>query len=83
MRGVNIADEKDIPYERKFCDLPALLVVAERDYATRADMQVPRSREWCRELRVETLDCGHWIQLEKADELTALLEGFAREVVKV
>ncbi len=75
-------DEAQVPPEKKPCLLPTLLLVSELDYVTRADMQIPKSNEWCTNLNVKILDCGHWIQLEKSDVLNGLLEGFAAEVCK-
>ena len=80
MRGVNAADEAEVPVENKACRLPNLLIVSENDYVTLADMQISKSKEWCTELQIETLDCGHWIQLEKADVLNGLLRQFAAKV---
>ena len=82
MRGINLADEAEIPPEKKPCLLPTLLLVSERDYVTRADMHISKSNEWCSNLNVKTLDCGHWIQLERPDVLNGLLEGFAAQVCK-
>lgn len=82
MRGINLADESSLPAEAKKLTLPNLLVVSERDYATRADMQSQKAMELVESPRVEVLDCGHWIQLEKREELLKLLVGFAQEIVK-
>ncbi len=81
MRGINEADEAGYPQGDKVLTLPTMLVVSRQDYATRADMQLKRAQEWVKNLRVETLDGGHWIPLEKRDELTGLLKGFADDVV--
>ena len=80
MRGINRADEAHIPHEKKLLTLPNMLVVSTKDYATRAEMQEQRHREWTEQTKVEVLDCGHWIQLEKRDELVGLLLGFADEL---
>ena len=77
MQGINHADEASLPEEKKFLTLPNMLVVSTKDYATRADMQEQSHRQWTKQTRVELLDCGHWIQLEKRDELFGLLESFA------
>lgn len=78
MRGINLADEVHVPH--KLLTLPNMLVVSTKDYATRADMQEQRHREWTKQTKVEVLDCGHWIQLEKRDELVGLLKSFADEL---
>lgn len=82
MRGINLTDESEFSEEDKFCQLPALLVVSDQDYVTRADMQTQNTSKWVKELCIETLHCGHWIQLEKADELHKLLEDFSKKVAK-
>ena len=69
-----------MPEERKHVDLPTLLVVSDKDYVTRADMQKDGTAKWIRKLRIEELSCGHWVQLEQPDKLNQLLEGFAEEV---
>ena len=80
MRGINHSDEADISHEKKFLTLPNMLVVSTKDYATRADMQEQRHREWAKNSQIEVLDCEHWIQLEKREELNRLLTSFARGV---
>jgi len=80
MRGINKADEAGFPEEDKVLTLPTRLVVSEKDYATRADVQGMRAKEWLKNPRVETRVCGHWIQLEKRDELFRLLESFVSEI---
>ena len=82
MRGVNEADEMGFSHENKILTLPTMLVVSKKDYATRADMQLKHAKEWVKDLRVETLDCGHWIALEKRNELSGFLKSFASEVAK-
>jgi len=77
MQGINHADEADITHDEKFLTLPNMLVASKKDYATRADMQEQRHREWTRNPRVEVLECAHWIQLEERDELSRLLIDFA------
>ncbi|KAI0465542.1 Alpha/Beta hydrolase protein [Xylaria cf. heliscus] len=78
MRGVNDEDEAHIPDTDKRCNLPVLLVVSEEDYVTRADMQIPTTRKWVSNLIIKNFPrCGHWIQLERPDELKRLLVDFA------
>ncbi len=81
MRGVNDADEAAISQEDRFCKVPTLLIVSDEDYVTRAEVQVMKCKEWCPDLRIESvLGCGHWIQLERPGELQHLLERFSAEV---
>ncbi|RYP25030.1 hypothetical protein DL765_000258 [Monosporascus sp. GIB2] len=85
MRGVNDADEAAFPTrEDKLCKVPTLLVVSDKDYVTRADMQIMKAKEFVRDLHIQTVEgCGHWIQLDRADELHNLLDGFAAKVATV
>jgi soluble epoxide hydrolase/lipid-phosphate phosphatase len=81
MRGVNLPDETGIAEEDKFCKVPTLLVVSDLDYVTRDDMQSQNTLKWVKQLRIETVrNCGHWIQLERPDELHELILGFASEL---
>lgn len=80
MRGVNSADEAEVSEKERICKVPTLLIVSDQDYVTRADMQIMTSKKSVQDLRVEILvGCGHWIQLERAEELHRLLEAFATE----
>jgi soluble epoxide hydrolase/lipid-phosphate phosphatase len=81
MRGVNHADEAEVPDSAKVCAKPVLLVVSENDYVTRAEVQMAKCKEWVPNLQVEMLDCGHWIQLEQPARLLGLLEKFASDIV--
>ncbi|KAK0630335.1 putative epoxide hydrolase [Bombardia bombarda] len=81
MAGINLPDEAGMSEEERRCNVPTLLVVSEYDYITRADMQSANTIKWTPDLRVEKLECGHWIQLEKPDELQRLFERFAGELV--
>ena len=77
MRGTNHSDEAGFSDEDKVLTMPIMLVVSTEDYATRADMQLMHIKELLKDCRVETLDCGHWIPLEKRNELTSFLKSFA------
>lgn len=80
IQGIGFADHASLPEERKRVDLPTLLVVSDKDYICRADMQTDSTAKWVKQLRVEELSCGHWVQLELPDKLNQLMEGFADEV---
>ncbi|ORY68268.1 putative epoxide hydrolase [Pseudomassariella vexata] len=80
MRDVNAKDEQALSKEDGFCKLPTLLIVSDEDYVTRADMQIQKSKEWVPDLRIQILHCGHWIQLQKPEEVHRLLVEFAAEV---
>ncbi|OCL10067.1 epoxide hydrolase [Glonium stellatum] len=80
MRGVNAEDEDAVLEEDKPCPLPNLFIAARYDYVTRADLQSTQGKKWVPDIRIETLDCGHWVQLEMPDEVNRLIVGFGEEV---
>ena len=82
MRGINQEDEANIPHSGKFLSLPNMLICSIKDYATRADMQEQGHRKWTTGDQVKVLECGHWIQLGKREELFRLLTSFADEHVQ-
>lgn len=83
MRGINDEDEAQVSEADKFCKLPTLLIVSEEDYVTRADMNIAGTKPWVSDLRVKNLEgCGHWIQLERPEEVHRLLEEFGSELIE-
>ncbi|KZL77637.1 epoxide hydrolase [Colletotrichum tofieldiae] len=80
MQGLNLPDEREISEVDKECRVPTLLVVSDQDYVLLADAQSENTKKWAKDLRIEILDCGHWIQLERPDKLQGLLEEFAAEI---
>lgn len=76
---IDLVHNASVPEERKHVNLPTLLVVSDNDYATRADIAKNDTAKWVKQLRIEELSCGHWVQLELPEDLTRLLEGFANE----
>ncbi|PWY67878.1 epoxide hydrolase [Aspergillus heteromorphus CBS 117.55] len=83
MRGMNSEDEAGLTAEQKVCPVRNLFVAATQDYVCRADLQIKRQEmTGCvPNGRVELVDCGHWVQLEKPEVLNELILGFAKEVV--
>lgn len=77
IRGIDLADHASLPEERKHVHLPTLLVVADKDYP---EIGKQDTAKWVKQLRMEELSCGHWVQLELPDKLNRLLEGFADEI---
>ena len=69
-----------MPEDRKQVTLPTLLIVSNKDYVARAELQKDNTSKWVQNLRVEELSCGHWIQLEQTDEYNKLLESFGLDL---
>ncbi|KAJ9298635.1 hypothetical protein DTO271G3_3602 [Paecilomyces variotii] len=66
--------------ESKSLDIPSLLVTAAYDRVCVPELQKPRTEQYLHNNRTEEFECGHWIPLEKPDELVRLLEGFANQL---
>lgn len=77
MRGINVADEAQLPEERKKVSVPTLLIVSKRDAVTRAEISKDGTSKGVKDLKIEELESGHWIQLELPDKLNQLLLDFA------
>jgi pimeloyl-ACP methyl ester carboxylesterase len=60
--------------------LPVFMIAASRDPIAGGTTAVERMRAAVENLKVETLPTGHWVQLERAEEVNALLEGFVMGV---
>ncbi|KAI0508528.1 putative epoxide hydrolase [Xylaria bambusicola] len=81
MRGVNDEDEAGLTDSDKKCGLPVLLAVSDEDYVTRADLQIPATQKWVSDLTIKNFSrCGHWIQLERPEELNGMLVDFVELV---
>ncbi|KAL5357562.1 putative epoxide hydrolase [Aspergillus floccosus] len=81
LRGVNAADDDAVSEEDKVCRAPVLLIAAEKDYVCLADKQEEGTKAFATDVRLERLGTGHWVQLEKPDEVNALITKFAREIL--
>ena len=64
--------------ESKNIAVPAMIVVGEHDSVCVPGFQTQTAQTHIRNLRVERLDCGHWIPLEEPAKFAALLKEFAK-----
>lgn len=76
MANLNTEDEAGIPPERFHIQQPTLLITCSQDPLAIAAMQEGAMRPFVKNLQVETVDTGHWLQLEKADEVNGFLKAF-------
>jgi soluble epoxide hydrolase / lipid-phosphate phosphatase len=63
-------------------EMPVLHVDARYDIVCSAETHpgmVREMKERCADLRIEVVEAGHWVNLEKADEVNALMEGWLKE----
>ncbi|KAL8775236.1 MAG: hypothetical protein Q9209_000242 [Squamulea sp. 1 TL-2023] len=76
----NAADEKGVPPERYHTDKPTLLITCTRDYVAIPSIMENDTRAFAKDLVVESLDCGHWVQLQKAKEVNESLKRFIEKL---
>lgn len=76
MHHVNAKDEAAVPHERQQIHKPALLVLCTKDYVAIPATQEEGMRPFAKDMEVESLESGHWVQLEKADEVNEILKKF-------
>ncbi|TVY80775.1 Bifunctional epoxide hydrolase [Lachnellula suecica] len=80
IRDINASDDAQIPEAHKFVDVPTLVVVGDEDFITRAELAEQMSEARLRDFKIRKVEgCGHWIQLEKREEFSGILVGFAEK----
>ncbi|KAL8687440.1 MAG: hypothetical protein Q9218_006387 [Villophora microphyllina] len=76
MARVNAADEEALPPERYHINKPALLITCSKDRVGIPTINIEGMKPYAKQLEVETFDSGHWVQLEKANEVNEILKRF-------
>lgn len=77
--NLNTPDEASLAKERLYIQAPTLLVTCTLDYVGVPAVQEQNTRPWVENLQVKELATGHWVQLEKPDELNKVLKDFIEE----
>ncbi len=70
-----------IPPGRDIIPRPVLLVTAALDPIGLPATAEAVTRPYAPDLRVQSIEAGHWVQLEKADETNQALDAFFTEVL--
>ncbi|KAL8763345.1 MAG: hypothetical protein Q9184_000816 [Pyrenodesmia sp. 2 TL-2023] len=82
MGNINAADEEAVPAERRRIEKPTLLVTCTDDCVAVPVMQEGQMREFAvGGMEVREVKAGHWVQLEKAEEVNAILKDFFERCV--
>ena len=76
IRHFNDEDEASIPAERSFIEQPTLLVTCSQDPVGAPGVAEAGTRPFVKNLQVTQIDTGHWLQLEKPDEVNQILKHF-------
>ena len=72
-------DDATIPPERLHVQQRTLLVTCSNDFIVNPAVQVESMRPFVKNLKVETMDTGHWLLIEKPEEVNAILKNFFEE----
>jgi len=81
VRKLNNAEEAECAKSLRPITQPVLLITAAQDRICLPAIQEAITRPHAADLRVESLDCAHWVQLERPGETNELLRRFFGEVV--
>ena len=74
--NLNAADEPFIPDELKHIAQPTLLLTATKDLVCTPVMAEAGMKDWVKDLTVKGVDAGHWLHLERPDEVNEALRAF-------
>ncbi|KAI2939809.1 hypothetical protein CBS147343_7127 [Aspergillus niger] len=81
IRGINTEDEAGIAEGEGKLTVKYLYIAAKQDYVCRMEVGSHVTEKNTTDSRIEVVDAGHWVQLEKPDVVNELLVKFAEEVV--
>lgn len=81
MSGLNLLDETSAspPLEPKL-HMPVLYVESSHDPISGGERAIQGMQALIPDLTVKKVASGHWVQLEKADEINTILEEFVKGV---
>ena len=77
--NLNTSDEASLAPEQLHIQAPTLLVTCTSDYVGVPAIQEQNTRPWFKYLQVKEVATGHWLQLEKPDEVNKILKDFIEE----
>ncbi|OGM43844.1 hypothetical protein ABOM_007555 [Aspergillus bombycis] len=81
MRDYNAADEEAIPQSKAAIDHPVLLLTASKDPVAIPDSQITNTALYAADIRIKAVDAGHFLQVEKPDEVSLGIHDFVRDVM--
>lgn len=77
MRGANAADEAGLDPTKNTIEVPVLVIGGSEDKVTPPEMAVNGTTMFARAgLQAVVVEAGHWVQMEKADEVNSALLDF-------
>ncbi|KAL4970916.1 alpha/beta fold hydrolase [Aspergillus stella-maris] len=81
MRDYNAADEEAIPPLKAAIPCPVLLLTASKDPVGLPDSQISNTTPYAADIRVKAVNAGHFLQVEKPDEISQGIHDFVRDVM--
>ena len=62
-------------------DVPVLLILAKKDYVAKSEIQRSNTVPWVKgKLRIEEVESGHWVMMEREEVVNGLLREVGKEV---
>ncbi|PLB54176.1 putative epoxide hydrolase [Aspergillus steynii IBT 23096] len=81
MRDFNAADEEAIPKSKAAIGHPVLLLTASKDPVAVPHSQITNTAPYAADIRVKSVDAGHFLQVENPDEVSLSIHEFVREIM--
>lgn len=78
--NLNTQDESTIPLERLRIQQRTLAILGSRDFICVPAIQEHVMRPHLQNLKIVTMEAGHWLQLQKPDDVNKTLKQFFEEV---
>ncbi|CAG5186751.1 uncharacterized protein ALTATR162_LOCUS11693 [Alternaria atra] len=76
LQGINSADEDEIRSTSGMIEQPALFIAAQRDTVGVPALQLNMTLPFSPALQIRTVDAGHFVHIEKAEEVNEALHEF-------
>ncbi|KAF4470262.1 alpha beta-hydrolase [Fusarium albosuccineum] len=80
IRDVNLAHENAIPESAAYIKQPVVLITAARDRIALPEAQVNNTKPFAADINITSVDAGHFLQVEKPQEVNKKLEAFIKSL---
>jgi soluble epoxide hydrolase / lipid-phosphate phosphatase len=78
MQNLNLKDEEEAKLDPKL-EGPVLMIVAKVDPLSNV-MTINTMKDYVANLKIVEINSGHWVQIEKREEVNATLEEFFKSL---